>query len=204
MRSRAPRQLARATRRDSASPSATNSATCWANSSTRSRTLVQTTALPPTSASSSTTAPVALEQRRAVGLPPVTGLLVRHVDPGGPAASKRNTARRPAHNRRPSAAAQSPRPSSGTEPIRATPPRDLARGHPRQPNRCDSGSPHRRPRSARDAARTTAPISTCGKTRPAARRRSRGAAGRRDIPLLLAARTGNSESRARDARGTVA
>jgi DNA-binding MarR family transcriptional regulator len=32
-------------------------------------------------------APVALEQRRAVGLPPVTGLLVRHVDPTGPAAA---------------------------------------------------------------------------------------------------------------------
>jgi DNA-binding MarR family transcriptional regulator len=32
-------------------------------------------------------APAALEQRRAVGLPPLTGLLVRHVDPGGPAAS---------------------------------------------------------------------------------------------------------------------
>jgi S1-C subfamily serine protease len=32
-------------------------------------------------------APVALEQRRAVGLPPVAGLLVRHVDPGGPAAA---------------------------------------------------------------------------------------------------------------------
>ncbi|MGZ4174864.1 MAG: MarR family transcriptional regulator [Solirubrobacteraceae bacterium] len=32
-------------------------------------------------------APVALEQRRAVGLPPLTGLLVRHVDPGGPAAA---------------------------------------------------------------------------------------------------------------------
>jgi DNA-binding MarR family transcriptional regulator len=31
-------------------------------------------------------APVALEQRRAVGLPPVTGLLVRHVDPTGAAA----------------------------------------------------------------------------------------------------------------------
>jgi DNA-binding MarR family transcriptional regulator len=31
-------------------------------------------------------APVALEQRRAVGLPPLTGLLVRHVDPTGPAA----------------------------------------------------------------------------------------------------------------------
>jgi DNA-binding MarR family transcriptional regulator len=32
-------------------------------------------------------APVALEQRRAVGLPPLAGLLVRHVDPAGPAAS---------------------------------------------------------------------------------------------------------------------
>jgi DNA-binding MarR family transcriptional regulator len=32
-------------------------------------------------------APVALEQRRAVGLPPVAGLLVRHVDPTGPAAA---------------------------------------------------------------------------------------------------------------------
>jgi DNA-binding MarR family transcriptional regulator len=32
-------------------------------------------------------APTALEQRRAVGLPPLTGLLVRHVDPAGPAAS---------------------------------------------------------------------------------------------------------------------
>lgn len=32
-------------------------------------------------------APVALEQRRAVGLPPLTGLLVRHVDPTGPAAA---------------------------------------------------------------------------------------------------------------------
>jgi DNA-binding MarR family transcriptional regulator len=32
-------------------------------------------------------APVALEQRRAVGLPPFTGLLVRHVDPTGPAAA---------------------------------------------------------------------------------------------------------------------
>ena len=31
-------------------------------------------------------APVALAERRAVGLPPVPGLLVRHVDPGGPAA----------------------------------------------------------------------------------------------------------------------
>jgi serine protease Do len=31
-------------------------------------------------------APVALEQRRAVGLPPLPGLLVRHVEPGGPAA----------------------------------------------------------------------------------------------------------------------
>jgi DNA-binding MarR family transcriptional regulator len=31
-------------------------------------------------------APAALEQRRAVGLPPLTGLLVRHVDPNGPAA----------------------------------------------------------------------------------------------------------------------
>lgn len=31
-------------------------------------------------------APVALERRRAVGLPPVAGLLVRHVDPGGTAA----------------------------------------------------------------------------------------------------------------------
>jgi DNA-binding MarR family transcriptional regulator len=32
-------------------------------------------------------APVALEQRRSVGLPPLTGLLVRHVDPAGPAAA---------------------------------------------------------------------------------------------------------------------
>jgi DNA-binding MarR family transcriptional regulator len=32
-------------------------------------------------------APVGLEQRRAVGLPPLTGLLVRHVDPTGPAAA---------------------------------------------------------------------------------------------------------------------
>ncbi len=32
-------------------------------------------------------APVALERRRAVGLPPVAGLLVRHVDPAGPAAA---------------------------------------------------------------------------------------------------------------------
>jgi hypothetical protein len=32
-------------------------------------------------------APVALERRRAVGLPPLAGLLVRHVDPGGPAAA---------------------------------------------------------------------------------------------------------------------
>lgn len=32
-------------------------------------------------------APVAHEQRRAVGLPPLTGLLVRHVDPTGPAAA---------------------------------------------------------------------------------------------------------------------
>jgi DNA-binding MarR family transcriptional regulator len=32
-------------------------------------------------------APVALERRRAVGLPPVPGLLVRHVDPGGLAAA---------------------------------------------------------------------------------------------------------------------
>jgi DNA-binding MarR family transcriptional regulator len=32
-------------------------------------------------------APVALEQRRAVGLPPLSGLLVRHVVPTGPAAS---------------------------------------------------------------------------------------------------------------------
>src|SRR5205085_11191513 len=32
-------------------------------------------------------APVALEQRRAVGLPPVAGLLVRHVEPAKPAAS---------------------------------------------------------------------------------------------------------------------
>jgi DNA-binding MarR family transcriptional regulator len=31
-------------------------------------------------------APVALEQRRAVGLPPLAGLLVRHVEPAGPAA----------------------------------------------------------------------------------------------------------------------
>jgi S1-C subfamily serine protease len=32
-------------------------------------------------------APVALERRRAVGLPPLPGLLVGHVDPGGPAAA---------------------------------------------------------------------------------------------------------------------
>jgi DNA-binding MarR family transcriptional regulator len=32
-------------------------------------------------------APAALEQRRAVGLPPITGLLVRHVEPAGPAAA---------------------------------------------------------------------------------------------------------------------
>jgi DNA-binding MarR family transcriptional regulator len=32
-------------------------------------------------------APTALEQRRAVGLPPVAGLLVRHVEPTGPAAA---------------------------------------------------------------------------------------------------------------------
>ncbi len=32
-------------------------------------------------------APVALEQRRAVGLPPLVGLLVRHVEPAGPAAA---------------------------------------------------------------------------------------------------------------------
>jgi DNA-binding MarR family transcriptional regulator len=32
-------------------------------------------------------APVALEQRRAVGLPPLPGLLVRHVEPAGPAAA---------------------------------------------------------------------------------------------------------------------
>ena len=32
-------------------------------------------------------APVALERRRAVGLPPLAGLLVRHVDPAGPAAA---------------------------------------------------------------------------------------------------------------------
>jgi DNA-binding MarR family transcriptional regulator len=32
-------------------------------------------------------APVALERRRAVGLPPLPGLLVRHVDPAGPAAT---------------------------------------------------------------------------------------------------------------------
>jgi DNA-binding MarR family transcriptional regulator len=32
-------------------------------------------------------APVALEQRRAVGLPALPGLLVRHVDPAGPAAA---------------------------------------------------------------------------------------------------------------------
>jgi len=31
-------------------------------------------------------APAALERRRAVGLPPLPGLLVRHVDPAGPAA----------------------------------------------------------------------------------------------------------------------
>jgi serine protease Do len=30
---------------------------------------------------------MALERRRAVGLPPVPGLLVRHVDPSGPAAA---------------------------------------------------------------------------------------------------------------------
>jgi DNA-binding MarR family transcriptional regulator len=33
-------------------------------------------------------APIALEQRRAVGLPALAGLLVRHVDPGGPAAAE--------------------------------------------------------------------------------------------------------------------
>jgi serine protease Do len=32
-------------------------------------------------------APVALERRRAVGLPPLAGLLVRHVDPAGLAAA---------------------------------------------------------------------------------------------------------------------
>jgi DNA-binding MarR family transcriptional regulator len=32
-------------------------------------------------------APMALERRRAVGLPPLEGLLVRHVDPRGPAAA---------------------------------------------------------------------------------------------------------------------
>ncbi len=32
-------------------------------------------------------APLALERRRAVGLPPLPGLLVRHVDPAGPAAA---------------------------------------------------------------------------------------------------------------------
>lgn len=32
-------------------------------------------------------APIALERRRAVGLPPLAGLLVRHVDPAGPAAA---------------------------------------------------------------------------------------------------------------------
>ncbi|MBV9416030.1 MAG: MarR family transcriptional regulator [Solirubrobacterales bacterium] len=32
-------------------------------------------------------APTALERRRAVGLPPLSGLLVRHVDPAGPAAA---------------------------------------------------------------------------------------------------------------------
>jgi DNA-binding MarR family transcriptional regulator len=32
-------------------------------------------------------APTALERRRAVGLPPLPGLLVRHVDPAGPAAT---------------------------------------------------------------------------------------------------------------------
>lgn len=32
-------------------------------------------------------APVALERRRAVGLPPLVGLLVRHVEPAGPAAA---------------------------------------------------------------------------------------------------------------------
>ncbi len=32
-------------------------------------------------------APIALEQRRAVGLPPLTGLLVRHVEPASPAAA---------------------------------------------------------------------------------------------------------------------
>ncbi len=30
---------------------------------------------------------MALERRRAVGLPPLEGLLVRHVDPGGPAVA---------------------------------------------------------------------------------------------------------------------
>jgi S1-C subfamily serine protease len=32
-------------------------------------------------------APTALERRRAVGLPPLAGLLVRHVDPASPAAA---------------------------------------------------------------------------------------------------------------------
>ncbi|MBV9001749.1 MAG: PDZ domain-containing protein, partial [Solirubrobacterales bacterium] len=32
-------------------------------------------------------APTALERRRAVGLPPLSGLLVRHVDPAGPAGA---------------------------------------------------------------------------------------------------------------------
>jgi len=52
-------------------------------------------------------APVALEQRRAVGLEPLAGLLVRHVDPTGPAAASgirpgdllRTADRRPLRNR---------------------------------------------------------------------------------------------------------
>jgi hypothetical protein len=52
-------------------------------------------------------APVALEQRRTVGLPPLPGLLVRHVDPAGPAAASgirpgdllRSADRRPLRNR---------------------------------------------------------------------------------------------------------
>jgi DNA-binding MarR family transcriptional regulator len=52
-------------------------------------------------------APVALQQRRAVGLPPVTGLLVRHVDLAGPAAAAgirpgdllTTADQRPLHNR---------------------------------------------------------------------------------------------------------
>jgi hypothetical protein len=53
-------------------------------------------------------APVALERRRAVGLPPLPGLLVRHVDPAGAAAASglrpgdllRSAGRRPLRSRR--------------------------------------------------------------------------------------------------------